>query len=133
MMNRYKEKELERKERKVQRSEREGAAGKLLQKVPALASFSIAIHESRPEGCVGDTHYIRRIVLEHAPALFEMACSDPHCEDGGYEVTREILYALAANQVQFTGQQTCRGRCGPADCARVLKYVATATYRDVRS
>ena len=132
-MNRYKEKELERKERRVQRSEREDAAGKLAQRVPDLASLSIAIHESRPGGCTSDTQYIRRVVLEHAPALFELPCSDPRCEDGGYDVTREIIFALASHQANFEGQQTCRGRCGPLDCARVLRYVTTARYRETVS
>src|SRR3954469_11960801 len=129
-MNRHREKELERKERRVQRGEREDAAGKLVQRVPDLTSLSIEIHETRPEGCVSDTHYIRRVVLEHAPALFEVKCSDPRCEDGGYDVTREIIFALASRQARFEGQQACRGRCGSNDCARVLRYVTTATCRE---
>lgn len=131
MMNRKREKDLERNERKVQRNERETAAGRLLLKVPELASLDIAIHETRPQGCVSDNHYIRRVVVDHAPALFEVPCSDPACEDGGYDVTREFLYALASHNPKFEGQQACRGRCNTLDCARVLRYVATATYRDV--
>jgi hypothetical protein len=130
MMNRRKEKELERNERRVQRDKREGAAGKLVQRIPDLTSLSIAIHETRPEGCVSDTYYIRRVVLEHAPALFEVSCSDPRCEDGGYDVTLDVIHALKSRQTRFEGHQTCRGRCGVLDCARVLRYVATATYRE---
>jgi len=129
MMSRYREKELERKERRIQRDERENAAGKLVQKIPDLTSLSIAIHETRPEGCVSDNHYIRRVALEHAPALFEVACSDPRCEDGGHDVTREILASLASRQACFEGRHACRGRCGAIDCARVLWYVTTASYR----
>ena len=63
----------------------------------------------------------------------KVSCSDPECEDGGYDVTREILSALASRQVQFEGTAVCRGRCGANDCARVLRYVATATYREGRT
>jgi hypothetical protein len=129
-MNRRREKDLERKERKVQRDERENAAGKLVQRVPDLTSLSIEIRETRPDGCVSDTHYIRRVVLEHAPALFEVVCSDPRCEDGGYDVTPDIIFGLKSRQTRFEGHQTCRGRCGSLDCARVLRYVTTATYRE---
>ena len=129
MMNRNKERELERKERNTQRAEREEAAGKLVQRVADLTSLSIAIHETRAYGCVSNTHYIRRVVLEHAPALFEVACSDPRCEDGGYDVTREIILALASRKAHFEGHQACRGRCGAIDCGRVLQYVLTATFR----
>jgi hypothetical protein len=130
MMSRYREKELERKERRIQRSEREDAAGKLVQKIPDLTSLSIAIHETRPEGCVSDTHYIRRVAIQSAPALFEVTCSDPRCEDGGYDVTREVLSSLASRRALFEGNDTCRGRCGANECARVLRYVATASYQD---
>jgi hypothetical protein len=130
MTSRNREKELERKERRIQRGERENAAGKLVQKIPDLTSLSIAIHETRPEGCVSDNHYIRRFALEHAPALFEVSCSDPRCEDGGYDMTVEVLSSLASRQVRFEGRHVCRGRCGTIDCARVLRYVTTAMYRE---
>ena len=133
MMNRRREKDFELKERRIQRNAREDAAGKLLQQIPDLASFDVAIHETRQGGCVVDTHYIRRVVVAHAPALFEVTCSDHHCEDGGYDMTREVLFALASRQTRFEGRQACAGRCGAIDCTRVLRYVATATYQGARS
>ena len=120
---------IEREERVSLRHEREDAAGKLLQKVPELTSLSLAIHEVRPDGCASDAQYIRRVVIEHAPALFEMPCSYAYCKDGGYDVTREILDALASRTPRFEGERACRGSCGTRDCDRVLRYVATATYR----
>lgn len=132
MMNRRKEKELERKERRIQRSIREDAAGKLLVRAPDLIALNIATHETRPAS-VGDTHYIRRVVVAQAPALFEVLCSDPQCEDGGYDVTREVLSALASHKAQFEGQQPCQGHCGVNACGRILRYVGTATYRDSRA
>ncbi len=130
MWNRSKEKALERQERRTQRLKREDDAGKLSQKAPDLATLSLAVHETRPEGCVTDTHHIRRFVVEHAPALFEVACSDPYCEDGGYDITRDILYALASHKLTFESEQRCRGHCGANDCGRSLRVVGTATYRE---
>jgi hypothetical protein len=120
---------IEREERRDQRHHREDAAGKLLQKVPDLTSLSLAIHQKRPNGCVNETQYIRRIVVEHAPALLEVPCSDPDCNDGGYDVTREVLHALAARQVHFEGEHVCRGTSGACECGRLLRFVGTATYR----
>ena len=131
--NRRREKDILREERRVQRVQRQDAAGTLLSRAPELTSLSIAIRETRPEGCVSDTQYVRRIVLEHAPALFEVPCAYPECEDGGYEVTREILLALAAHHTHFEGEQSCRGRTGGRDCTRVLHYTGTATYRDAHA
>jgi hypothetical protein len=120
-------------ERRVQRAQREEAAGKLLARVPDLTSLSLSIHETRPDGCIGDTQYLRRVVLEHAPALFEVPCAYLGCEDGGYDVTREILHALAGHLTRFDGEQPCRGRSGAHDCTRVLRYAGTATYRETAS
>ncbi len=128
--NRRREKDILREERRVQRVQREDAAGKLLTLAPDLTSLSITIRETRPEGCVSDTQYTRRVVLEHAPALFEVPCAYPECEDGGYDVTREVLLSLAARHAHFEGEQSCRGRCGSLECTRVLRYAGTATYRD---
>jgi len=120
---------IEREERLVLRLEREDAAGKLLQKVPDLTSLSLAIHQVRPDGLASDAQYIRRVVLEHASALFEMPCSYAYCKDGGYDVTREILAALMSRNPHFEGERACRGSAGTGDCARILRYVGTATYR----
>jgi hypothetical protein len=122
-------KQIEREERKALRTQREDVAGKLLQKVPDLASLSITIHEGRPNGCANENQYIRRVVVEHAPALFEVPCSFAGCNDGGYDVTREVLFALASHKARFEGEHTCGGRNGTGDCGRILRYVATATYR----
>lgn len=128
--SRRKEETVEREERKKERAQRELSAGTLLQSVPGLASLSIAIHETRPDGVVSDTHYTRRVVVEHAPALFEIPCSYRDCTDGSYDLTREILAALEAGKTAFEGQQRCRGRCGDLDCTRVLHFVGTATYQE---
>jgi hypothetical protein len=130
MLNRRKEKALEQQERRARRDEQERAAGKLVSRVPSLTSLSIAVHETRPTGSVSDTHHIRRVVVEHAPALFAFTCSDPYCTDGGYDVTREVLAALQAGKQAFEAEQDCSGRCGGVDCGRHLRVVATATYRD---
>lgn len=132
MLNRRKEKALERQERKVRRTEREDAAGKLLLKAPDLTSLNMTVTETRKEGCVTDTQHIKRFVLEHAPALFELACSDPYCEDGGYDITREVLRSLSLRQETFEAEQDCAGRCGAIDCGRHVRVVVTATYREAR-
>jgi hypothetical protein len=129
----YHRKNLERKERRTLRMAREDAADKLLLRAPDLADLHLKIDETQRGGNVGDRRYIRRVVLSQAPALFEVPCSDPQCENGGYDMTQEILSALASRRTLFEGRQSCAGRCGANDCGRVFHYVATATYRNERS
>ena len=120
---------IEREERMLLRERREQAAGKLLQKVPQLTSLNLEIRETRPNSAMNETQYIRRVVVEHAHALFEMPCSYSSCDNGGYDVTQEILSSLASRTARFEGECACRGSCGGECCSRVLRYVATATYR----
>ncbi|CAN96150.1 hypothetical protein predicted by Glimmer/Critica [Sorangium cellulosum So ce56] len=120
---------IEREERMLLREKREQAAGKLLQKVPQLTSLNLEIRETRPNSAMNETQYIRRVVVEHAHALFEMPCSYSSCDNGGYDVTQEILRGLASRTARFEGECACRGSCGGECCSRVLRYVATATYR----
>ncbi len=124
-------KNLERKARHAQRMAREDSAGKLVALAPDLKELYISIDETQRSGsAIGGTRYIRRVVLASAPALFELPCSDPKCEDGGYDVTDEILSALASHRKVFEGQRSCPGRSSTHDCGRILRYVATATYHD---
>ena len=122
--------QVEREERRAVRDRREDSAGKLLAKVPNLTSLNLAIQEGRADAGVGENQYIRRVVIDNAPALFEIRCSNPQCEDGGFDLTREVLSALASGKTKFEGEHACRGRGRTADCARVLRYVATATYQE---
>jgi hypothetical protein len=39
------------------------------------------------------------------------------------------LRALESGQTQFEGEDACNGHSGTAQCRRVLRYVATATYK----
>lgn len=124
-------KNLERKARHAERLAREDAAGKLSVHAPDLKDFYISIDETPRSGtAVGGTRYIRRVVIASAPALFELPCSDPRCENGGYDVTAEFLAALAYRRTVFEGERSCPGRSSTHDCGRTLRYVATAAYRD---
>ena len=51
----------------------------------------------------------------------------------GYDLTREILRAIALRRPRFEGEIACRGQCTSIDCKRVLRYIGTATYRESSS
>ena len=76
-----------------------------------------------------EVSHIRRVVVAHAPAMFEVPCSDPSCADGGHDLTNGIMRALRNGDEKFEGEDTCLGQVGNASCERILRYVGTATYR----
>lgn len=123
MANHFSQRRLAREEQHALRAQREQSAGKLTGMFPLLGSLSLAVSESRPDSPISANRYVRRVVLAHAPALFEFPCSYSYCQNGVYDATHEVLSALRGGQVRFEGVCNCQGGCG-----RELHYVATAVY-----
>ena len=117
-------------ERFTERRQREDSAPRLSASIPALETLKLEIREttSSSSSCPEAAH-IRRIVVEHAPALFFVMCHDSYCKDGGHDLSHGVLLALRQQKTHFSGEDRCNGRVGSADCQRILHYVGTATYR----
>ncbi len=117
-------------ERFAERRQREDSAPRLTASIPELESLTLEITETTgAESPCPEAAHIRRIVVEHAPALFFVMCHDSYCRDGGHDLSRGILLALREGKTRFSGQDQCQGRIGSTDCQRTLHYVGTATYR----
>jgi hypothetical protein len=116
-------------ERLTNRRAREDEAGRLVERIPDLENLSIDIAESREGNTISETKYTLRVPLPGATALFEVTCSDRGCKEGGYDITREVLFALRDRKERFEGQVSCQGQCGRGPCTRVLHYVGSATYK----
>ena len=115
--------------RAADRRRREDDAPRLRGAVPALDSLRLEIEERRGGGVLAGGAHIRRIMVEHAPALFDLPCGDRACKDGGHDLTRTILGALQRGEPRFEGEDRCSGSLGEAPCGSVLRYVGIATYR----
>ncbi len=66
--------------------------------------------------------------MTRAGALFEIPCSEPKCQDGGYDVTADILRALRARREDFEGSSQCRGIVGDKECGCSLMFIGQAHY-----
>jgi hypothetical protein len=115
-------------QRVQERRDREDSARRLADEFPALEALSLQIKQFRPEGGAADSDHIRRVVVENAPALFHLPCSERTCQDGGYEITPDVMRALRAGQSRFEGESVCNGRVGNNPCNRRLRYVGTAVF-----
>ncbi len=113
----------------TERRRREDESPRLQTEVPKLDDLRLDLEERRPGIVSAEVSHIRRVVVAHAPAMFEVPCSDPSCLDGGHDLTSGVLRALRQGNVTFEGEDTCLGQVGNASCERILRYVGTATYR----
>jgi hypothetical protein len=115
--------------RSLERRQREDAAPRLRDEVPQLESLVLGFVTRRGSLAIGELSYTRRVVVDSAPALFEVACPDRACDGGGYDITRSLLRHLVAGDTTMTGTQECGGSMGSAACNCVLEFTGTATYR----
>lgn len=128
-MNGFRQRQTEAAARSAERRRREDAAPRLREEVPALETLRLEIQERRADTLIAESSHLRKIPVEFAPALFELPCHDAFCTEGGHDMTQLILRALKSGQTAFEGEDACNGHTGTAPCQRVLRYVATATYR----
>jgi hypothetical protein len=110
-----------------QRRLREDEAPRLRDQIPAVEELTILIEETTRDG-VGATTHKRRIVVDSAPALFEIACSDRDCIDGGFDITDQMMGALRSGKPIIEGEMTCSGTVADAPCSHTIQYTARAAY-----
>lgn len=112
-------------ERSVERRRREQEAARLASEVPGLKSLRIEVVEHLP---TGSSKYVKLVVVAHAPALFVLPCGDRDCNDGGHDLTREVMWALRARQNELSGESSCQGSVRSGNCPRLISYRLSAEY-----
>ncbi len=113
--------------RAQERRQRENEAARLLELVPELKSLELEIQETREGLASADVKHKRYIMVDRAPALFDIPCSDNGCT-GGHDFTGAIMRHLRSNTTHFEGSGHCPGRVKDVDCAFEMHFVATAAY-----
>lgn len=109
----------------VDRRQREDVAPRLSAILPRVAELSIHVDE---HSSIMSPQYVRRIVVQTAPALFLIPCSDPNCADGGHDISSEVLAALGSKRPAFRGTHICPGWVGSRQCSRTIWYSGEAAY-----
>jgi hypothetical protein len=109
----------------LDRREREDSAPRLISTVPDLAKLEIAIVES--SGVATSSHR-KHVIVASAPALFVIACGDPRCEDGGHDITYDVLRGLHDRQLHKHGEHECSGQVATVACRRRIEYDVRAVY-----
>jgi hypothetical protein len=113
--------------RAAERREKENAAKRLHDLVPELAEMTINIDERRFGHDESEVRHIRHIVVDNAPAIFDLPCCDRQC-DGHHDITGKILRGLKAHKTHIEGSDRCLGHSRDGDCALELRYTVQASY-----
>jgi|SRR5690606_7883571 len=113
---------------RFERWKREDDAPRLAQEVPGLLHLRLELSEIYNGRNVLDCDRIQHVIVARAAARFEVPCSDARCEDGGHDLTHEVMRNLRQSRASFTGQDQCSGYVGERPCARVLRFSARAEF-----
>jgi hypothetical protein len=114
-------------EASAEQRRREDAATRLRDEVATLRTLRIRFDERRTDGQFPGMSYSKVIVVESAPATFEIRCTEPRC-DGRHDLTSHVLLSLRRQLTTFKAESACRGIVGDLECNRVLAYTCEATY-----
>lgn len=128
MMNRREQREAA--SRFEDRRRREDNAPRLREEIPELQVLRLELEEYRQGGTTPLFRHTRHIVVERAPALFVISCSDDGCVDGGHDLTRPLMRKLEAEAERFEGEHECWGRRNGLPCRHSLRFQAHASYID---
>jgi hypothetical protein len=112
----------------AERRRREDEARRLHDEVPNLRTLKLDVEEHRREATIAETRHVRHIVVDRAPALFELPCNDPACRDGGHDLTEAMTQRLRAQATDFVLEDVCMGDVRGAPCGRVVRVLVTASY-----
>jgi len=113
------------KQRVEDRRRREDEAPRLGPMIAGLSTLQISVIEHT---ATATRAHKRHIVVARAPALFEIACGDQRCEDGGHDITASVMFALRRHDLRLQGESECRGSVGSATCGRTIHFDVNATY-----
>lgn len=113
----------------AERRRREDEAPRLAEIAPSLETLRLDLVERKGTVTLSDVAHTRHVIVGRAPALFEIACADRACVEGGHDLTHEVLRAIGQARTAFEGDDVCAGRTGSATCGRTLHFSAVATYR----
>jgi hypothetical protein len=115
-------------QRFAERRKREDDARRLKDEFPELKTLKLEIEEHRRETTIAETKHVRHVIVDRAPSLFEIPCSDPSCRDGGHDMTDAMSHRLRARSGVFSLEDVCMGDVRGSACGRVVRITALATY-----
>jgi hypothetical protein len=110
------------------RRDRELASPRLRDSVPRLRTLHFEVTVQQGGAWLNAARHVKRIAVDHAPALFLIPCTDPDCSDGGHDLTEAVLRSLERGRTRFSAENRCSGKVGDRECGRVVNVAAFAAY-----
>lgn len=116
-----------------EQQERIRAACSLAQRFPELKTLTATLACFSPDGQTCLSELKCTFNLGYAKALFLVACPNPECIGGNFDLSSELVHAVAAHRESVTGESRCQGwksktTMGRIYCDHLLRYTLNLAY-----
>lgn len=109
------------------------ASPTLAEKHPKLKSLTVDLGHYDMEGQTRSSQIKYAVNLEHARSAFRVACHNPECVRGDFDLSDAINRAVLARETSVSGEICCQGWRSRAtidtvSCGNLLRYKLTLGY-----
>lgn len=105
----------------------------LAQKFGDLKSLTVDLGLYDPEGKSRNSQIKYTVNLDYAKSVFRVACQNPECVRGDFDLSEALAEAVAGRHKVFTGELCCQGwrsktAIDTLPCHNILRYTMTLDY-----
>jgi hypothetical protein len=131
MMNHHKVDE--RKEYRQQEAQRISDSASLTDRFPQLKSLSVVLACFDPRGVTKKSELKYTVNLAHAKSVFRFFCPNDTCIGGDFDLSEELVTAVAEHRTTASGEVRCQGwhgktTVGEVHCHHILRYTLSLGY-----
>lgn len=113
-----------------QENQRVQASPSIAEKFPCLKTVTVDLGHYDPEGLTRSSQIKYTVNLEHAKSVFRVACHNPECVRGDFDLSDVLAEAVAARRTSVSGEACCHGWRSRATidsvpCRNILRYKLT--------
>lgn len=116
-----------------EQQERVRAARTLAERFPELKTLTATLASFSPDGGKCYSELKCTFNLGYAKVLFLLACPNPECIGGNFDLSSELAHAVAGHRESATGESRCQGwrsktTMGSSYCDHLLRYTLKLGY-----
>ncbi len=123
-----------RSEYREQELERTAQSATLAEKFPELTALTASITHFAPRGVLQTRAIKYTFNIAQAKSFLRFDCQNPECIRGDFDLSEELVKAVAARQKIASGEAVCQGwrtkaTIGSIRCESILRYKLSLAYK----
>ena len=98
-----------------------------------LKSLTVEFDYYNPEGTTKNSQIKYEVNIQNAKSVFRFNCPNRECVRGDFDLTEDLVNAVAAHRTSVTGEKSCKGwlsktTINTVRCRNILRYKIRLSY-----